>query len=372
MKIAFVNYTPLVYTTDTPYSAPLGGSESAMCYLSEALAKRGHKVFLYTRIDKEQNIRSVVHLPDAKLKQAKDLDVLVIQNTPFYAQEVKPYLPKKTKLVLWLEHAHDQPAVSPLRDKNLVNLYSSVVFVSHWQRHQFLTNFPLSPRHCFILRNAISPAFENLFLPGEKISLKKIHPPILAYTSTPFRGLDRLLKAFPIIKKAFPDTKLQIYSSMRVYQQDTTQDEIDFGHLYNECRRTEGVDLIGSLPQPHLAQRLKPVSLLTYPNTFPETSCTSILEAMSAGCQIITSNLGALNETASGFGKLIDFDQNENKYIELFTATVTESLKEIYSQKTKRIDDTLSRQLYFINQAYTWKKRAEEWEFYLQNNVLNL
>jgi len=45
MNIAFVNFHTLIFDTDTPYQKPLGGSESAMCYLAEHLAKLGHKVW---------------------------------------------------------------------------------------------------------------------------------------------------------------------------------------------------------------------------------------------------------------------------------------------------------------------------------------
>ncbi len=340
--------------------------------MAEALAKRGHEISLYSRVSEAKIIRGVMHLPDGEIRKAKDLDVLIIQNTPYYGKEVKPFLDKKTKILLWLEHAHDQPAVSSLTDKNIVDIYSAILFISHWQRQQFLTNFPLNPQNCYILRNAIAPSFENLFFTGEKISIKKIQPPIIAYTSTPFRGLDRLLKIFPIVKKKFPDVRLEVFSSMKVYQQDQTQDEKNFGYLYDQCRKTEGVTLIGSLSQSQLAQRLKPISILAYPSTFAETGCTSVLEAMSAGCQIITSDLGALPETASGFGKLIEYGLNENTYIEEFASGVIESLRRIYSHKDSEIDDLLARQVYFINHAYTWKKRAEEWGFFLSKNVLNL
>ena len=43
-----------------------------------------------------------------------------------------------------------------------------------------------------------------------------------------------------------------------------------------------------------------------YPNTYPETCCSSIIEAMAHKCNIITSDLGALRETSNGFSKLFD------------------------------------------------------------------
>lgn len=365
MKIAFVNQTPLVYTVDTPYQAPLGGSESALCYVAEALAQRGHDVRIFTRIQTAQHIRGVMHLPDADIQHNHDLDVLVIQNTPSYGKDIKPFISEHTKLVLWLQHAHDQPAVSCLQDPRVSEIYSSIVLISHWQRHHFLQHFPLDAQKCFILRNAIAPAFENMFFSGEKISMKKINPPILAYTSTPFRGLDRLLSIFPLVRKDYPDVRLQVFSSMKVYQVTSDEDQKYYGDVYEQCRHTDGVELFGSLSQPQLAQRLKPVSILAYPNTFQETGCTSVLEAMGAGCHIITSTLGALPETSSGFGDLIDPTLSEDAYIHEFTSAILNKLRLIYSKNTDDLDDILARQTYFINNAYTWTQRAEEWEHFL-------
>ena len=44
MKLAFVDFHPAAYTSDTPYAEPLGGTQSAVAYLAAALARRGHEV----------------------------------------------------------------------------------------------------------------------------------------------------------------------------------------------------------------------------------------------------------------------------------------------------------------------------------------
>src|ERR1043166_972669 len=49
MRIAFIDLDVLDYTTDTPYRQPMGGSHSAVCYLAEALARKGHQVALLNR-----------------------------------------------------------------------------------------------------------------------------------------------------------------------------------------------------------------------------------------------------------------------------------------------------------------------------------
>ena len=44
MRIAFLDTNELDYTADTPYRQPLGGSQSAICYLAAELARLGHEV----------------------------------------------------------------------------------------------------------------------------------------------------------------------------------------------------------------------------------------------------------------------------------------------------------------------------------------
>ena len=48
MRLVFASFYPRPFQTATPYEQPLGGSESALCYLAEALAARGERVSLLT------------------------------------------------------------------------------------------------------------------------------------------------------------------------------------------------------------------------------------------------------------------------------------------------------------------------------------
>ncbi|TAF85606.1 MAG: hypothetical protein EAZ49_25965 [Oscillatoriales cyanobacterium] len=46
MKIGFLDTYTWDYNIETPYREPLGGTQSAICYLAEALAALGNEVFL--------------------------------------------------------------------------------------------------------------------------------------------------------------------------------------------------------------------------------------------------------------------------------------------------------------------------------------
>jgi glycosyltransferase involved in cell wall biosynthesis len=305
-----------------------------MCYLAEELAKRKHEVVLFTLYKKESYSRGVRCYPISKDSRniVSTLDVLVVQNSAAFGPDLKAQLNDKTKIILWTQHAHDQPAVKCLNEKKYCDVYDAVVVISEWQKDCYQKTFPIKSSKYSILRNAISPKFENLFLGQKNILDVKTIPPVLTYTSTPFRGLDILIKLFPIIKVNFPGIKLKIFSSMKVYQATNKEDKEKFGHLYKLCNATPGIKYVGSIAQTKLAKELHDTLILAYPNSYAETSCISVMEAMAAGCIVITSNLGALPETTAGFAKLVKVDGDWEKYMQRYFKSINEFLQEFNSE----------------------------------------
>ena len=59
MRILFIDPTRWQYTVDTPYERPLGGSQSALCYLAAELARLGHSVTVINGTTTELESRGV-------------------------------------------------------------------------------------------------------------------------------------------------------------------------------------------------------------------------------------------------------------------------------------------------------------------------
>ena len=110
--------------------------------------------------------------------------------------------------------AADQPAMQPLQAAAVRDLFHGFALVSDWQRQCYARQFALDPGRCQVLRNAAGPPFVELFADGHAAWAAKTWPPLLAYTSTPFRGLDLLLDVFPAVRLAIPGTQLLVFSSM--------------------------------------------------------------------------------------------------------------------------------------------------------------
>jgi glycosyltransferase involved in cell wall biosynthesis len=211
-----------------------------------------------------------------------------------------------------------------------------------------------------VLPNAPAPAFRGLFGPDESILAAKTRPPVLAYTSTPFRGLHVLLYAFERIRGFVPEVRLKVFSSMAVYQ-DPAADEA-FRTLYDWCRRLDGVEYVGALPQPRLARELRSVSLLAYPSTFAETYCITAIEAMAAGCRVVTTALGALPETTAGFARLVSHGDDVRALGNAFAEATLEALADLESQTTEA---ELRRQVDYVDRDCSWPARARQWAAWL-------
>jgi glycosyltransferase involved in cell wall biosynthesis len=151
---------------------------------------------------------------------------------------------------------------------------------------------------------------------------------------------------------------------MGVYQVPEAEDQARFGGLYQRCRETEGVEYIGPRPQPELAAELLAVSVLAYPNSYPETSCIAVLEAMAAGCVVVTSDRAALPETSASFARLVPVEGDREAYVERFAATV-QALGRLAGPDTAEIEEEFRRQVAHVNERHTWSALAQEWAAWL-------
>ena len=265
------------------------------------------------------------------------------------------------RLVLWTQHAHDQPAVAAVTSPQVQAALDAVVFVSRWQQQCYAENLQTGNLRSMVLRNAVGPAFAAL---AEAGPADKAWPPVLVYTSTPFRGLDVLLDGFEHIRAAIPDVRLQVFSSMRVYQVGAADDEAKYGRLYERCRSAPGVEYVGSQPQAQLAESLRAATMLAYPSTFAETSCIALAEAMAAGCYAVTTDLGALSETAAGWATLVDYRPGDPTLAERFAEAVVHELIEIRARPAEAAEHRARQQAYMAAEC-TWPHRAAEWSKWL-------
>ena len=268
-----------------------------------------------------------------------------------------PQLIQKDKAnVVWQHLSYDQPNVQYMRDRKFVDSVDYFLYVSHWQYNKFREHYQIPEYKSFIIKNA-TPKFEV----KPKASEGKIK---LLYTSTPWRGLAILIKAIDILNKTRNDFELDIYSSTRIYGDAFEESEKGkFDALFDKCKATDNVNFRGYGLNEQIRQALDDTHIYVYPSIFEETSCLSVIEAMSAGCHVVTTNYGALPETCGEFATMIEFDSSVQNLIERYAQTLNSVID---NYKNNLYKDDLEMQIKYYNKYYSWNTRITEW-----NNFLN-
>ncbi|MER9136034.1 glycosyltransferase [Mesorhizobium sp. M0830] len=251
--------------------------------------------------------------------------------------------------VVWMHHDVDQPWVQWCTDRELVDSVRCFVFVSYWQREQYLTTFGLPPDRCVVLRHALDLSPDPRL--WETRSTWRC-----AYTSTPFRGLSVLLDAWQRLSPA--NAELHVWSSMKLY----LEDDSPYQHLYDRALSMPGVLYHGIAPNSELRNTLRSMDFLIYPCTFAETACLAAIEAMAAGCRIIIPSLGALPETTAGYARVYPFNPDAQEHAVTFAENLADELETPWGGRPGL---SLSQQAHCAA-VYDWPLRLHEWRQMIQ------
>jgi len=250
----------------------------------------------------------------------------------------------KRPLVVWMHHDIDQAWIQWCKDKDLVDTVSCFVFVSYWQREQYLNAFGLPSQRCVVLRHALDVSADRRRWEAE---------PVLrcAYTSTPFRGLSVLLDAWGRVNPT--NAELHVWSSMKLY----LADDRPYEDLYARAESLPGVIYHGIAPNRELRAALRSMHFLLYPCTFRETACLAVIEAMAAGCRVVIPSLGALPETSAGYARIYPSPPDAQEHAAIFSENLAAELAVPWAGAPEL---SLSQQAY-CGEVYDWSQRLREW-----------
>jgi len=248
-----------------------------------------------------------------------------------------------------MQHFVNQEEAKNLGSKAYVDKLDFIVFNSHWNFEKFVYQFKVPENKCVVIKNAIEK-IEHEEKPKDKINL--------IYHTTPWRGLALLLKVFNNLN--IENVELNVCSSTTIYGKkfhDIYGKKYE--DLFNECQNTKNVNYLGFLPNEKIIKLLKKMHIYSYPSIWTETSCISAIESMGAGCEVVTTNLGALYETCSPFGTFVGFDRNFNNLEKKYSKLLYKTIKNYWSDKNQ---EKLKLQRETINSTYSWDLRSNEWK----------
>jgi len=262
-------------------------------------------------------------------------------------------LRKDKKNILYLHDTWDDEESSHLSIAANRAKFAKLIFVSHYQQATFNIGRDVPYGDGFVLQNAIVP------IPSHEKPKDDVLR--LIYHTTPHRGLELLVPVFEAVNKQIPNLHLDVFSSFNAYGWPDRDKE--YQALFDKCRQNPNITYHGFQPNTVVREALQKAHIYAYPNIWPETSCISVIEAMSAGCEVVCSNYGALPETCANFATMYGLNENNNKHANLFANVLVGVIHNYWNESNQ---NKRNYQKSFFDNFYSWDLRAQQWTLLLE------
>tara|TARA_A100001201_G_scaffold98246_2_gene84686 strand:- start:873 stop:1808 length:936 start_codon:yes stop_codon:yes gene_type:complete len=267
------------------------------------------------------------------------------------------FLDKEKINIVWQHLSYDQPNVQLMKDRRFVDQVDYFVYVSHWQFNKFREHFAIPEYKSFVIKNATPLPSPRINIVGGRVQIM--------YSSTPWRGLSVLLLAIDILNKKRDDFTLNVYSSTEIYGKTFNDMESDkYKVLFERCKNTKNVKYHGFVENDEILKQLTRTHIYAYPSIFEETSCLSAIEAMIAGCKVVTTNYGALPETCGEFASMIEFEPNLAELAKRYAVILGQAIDNYKDGLYKK---QLENQVEYYKNHYSWDVRILEWRNFLNH-----
>ena len=267
----------------------------------------------------------------------------------FSIENYAAYLDFNKTTILWNQLSYDQEAIQYLNDPEMIDKIDYFVFISHWQAEMFRKIYSIPGYKTFVIKNASIGVNKRVLRKDGKVRL--------CYTSTPFRGLDILLAAWEQLQPQ--NAELHVFSSAKIYGPGySASEDPKYQYLYDKCEELEGVVYRGSIPNEELRKELPTFDIMSYPNTFEETSCIAVIEALAAGLRVVTSNLGALPETTEGWARMYPYMMDPGLHADRFAEILEQEIEKV---REGQLDEQLKLQSKIYTSRWSWDYRINDW-----------
>lgn len=314
----------------------INGSEEAVIYVSQKLVKLGYKVIVYGYQSKNPLYSSENANPryvDSHFDDGSVLDIAIAWRVPDIAEKLRK---RAHKVYFW---PHDICCFALTNWQ--INCFDDVLWLTEWQRKQWIGINPGFAKFHHICGNGINP--EQF-----KTARQRSNPHSCIYGSNYARGLDILLDIWPSVKKHVPDATLDIYYGWNHWGILPLEKE---RKMRAQIAKLASLDVHdhGQVGHAELNRAYERASLWTYPCTDLEVFCITALRAQLAGALPVIIEGSALKETVRHGFKCYKREDYAATLIQAMKHAETMSLEERKKMKN------------FILQEYTWEKVAEKW-----------
>jgi UDP-glucose:(glucosyl)LPS alpha-1,2-glucosyltransferase len=240
--------------------------------------------------------------------------------------------------------------------------FHKLVFVSHWQRDQYINTYNIPYSKCVVIHNAIDT---KQFTAEEKSG-----PIRLIYHTTPHRGLDVLHFVYDQLCKVHDDIHLDVYSSFKIYGWETRDESEEIKKILDAVKSHPRITYHGFQPNADVIKALSKADIFAYPSTWPETYCLALVEAMAAGLICVHPSFAALPEIAANWTVMYNMTEDKNDHCRLAYNMLETSIKLAKeARKESSVNNRLRGQVNYTRMFHNWDVRKLQWIDFLKSVV---
>lgn len=343
-----------------------GGRETALLSLAREWAKLGHEVINFVPRGRDRDTNPiVVQEREGKHSYLPLIDAAsVLRSIPFDAviSWEEPGIFSSPEILKQQEGAFRglemQVAHLPPGTEDLEKDACSIMCLSEW--HEKFVKHQGAPQRTIVLPNGIDiqrfPAYDDVGL----------RPAKFIYSSSPDRGLARLLTSWPLIRKAlkYEDPELHVCYGAETWLGYALQSHNRDGEdgvivgsglgLMPNSKIMDGVIYHGKIGQNVLAAMQRDSAAMTYPAdtvVHTETGCISAVEACASGAVPVLTDCDCLGEEFGEVAEIVPLPFDAVEY--------AERVIDIYKDVNRRRE--LAERGRDFAYSRSWAKIATEW-----------
>ena len=260
------------------------------------------------------------------------------------------------KKIYYCHDLPEDPESSRLSDPMYRKKFDKFVFVSNWQMEKYNEVRGVEYNRSTVVKNSIVPIDTTKRTKSDKIRL--------IYHTTPHRGLQLLVPACVELCKRHDDITLDVYSSFKIYGWEDR--DAQYQELFDICRNHPNIKYHGTVSNDEIREALLSADIFAYPSIWKETSCLSLIEAMSAGLLCIHPNLAALSETSMGLTWMYQWNEDANAHAGGFMQVLHQGIEVMRNQR-EAIEADLKLQKIQVDRVHGWNNKANEWKALLES-----
>lgn len=195
--------------------------------------------------------------------------------------------------------------------------FDHFVFVSYWQRDQYIMIYGIPYSKCTVIPNAVELEYKSVQKKTDQIRF--------IYHTTPHRGLELVYPIFDALSQQFDNIHLDVYSSFKIYGWE--ERDKPFRQLFKNLESHPKITYHGSKSNDEVLAALEQAHIFLFPSIWPETSCIAMIEAIRSGVLVIHPSYAALPETASGATIMYEYTEIANDHANMSYAIVKNLLE---------------------------------------------